>query len=61
MKGELCAGIRVEAQRERIGEFAYVAVHRVGDAQAWLTPDEARRLAVILTKAADEADGKETP
>lgn len=69
MKDTMCCGFRVSATPARISsisteyyfgnEAATVTLFRLGsDERAYLTPDEARQLAAILTGAADAAEAK---
>lgn len=53
----LCAGLRVEAHRKRWGNMAMVTLSYLGSAsRVFLTPDEARQLALLLDEASRKAD-----
>lgn len=59
MSGDLCAGVEVQHEKEGYLRTKHVRMHVVGtDGHAWFTPDEARRLAKLLTEHADKCEGR---
>lgn len=58
----LHAGYEIRAYPKRIAshDAAYITLHRLGDdGRGFLNPGEARTLAALLMRAAEEADRKE--
>jgi len=66
MRKQMVAGLRVDAERERVSSASsefysqnappMVVLRQLGREAVWLTPSEARVLADILNNAADEVE-----
>ncbi len=60
MSGDLCCNVEISHETAGYLRTKNVRLHVVGTAGgAWMTPDEARRLAALLVQHADRADGKQ--